>query len=109
MNQKQESLNQQESSKKKERIAKAFANVNQTPRVKENQNTFGASLGCFGNLPDYRAEFKPISIDQIASMSNMDSEISYKVGSNKQLWPNNNDAPITQTAKLLRQVCPDRL
>lgn len=42
-------------------------------------------------------------------MSNMAHEISYKVGSNKQLWPNHNDAPITETAKLLRQVCPDRL
>lgn len=61
--QKQESLKQQETNKQKERLTKAFENVNMTPKIKESQNTFGASLGCYGSLPDYRTEFKPISMD----------------------------------------------
>lgn len=42
-------------------------------------------------------------------MSNIAKEIQYKVGKQKQQWPNHNDKKLSDTARVLRQVFPDRI
>lgn len=42
-------------------------------------------------------------------MSNIGREIHYLVGRKRELWPNKQEMKISDTAKLLRQVYPDKL